>query len=98
MHIAVSWDIHGGGETWNLINSQLYAVLAPYHPYRPLNTLYVLSATEAQRTAIVTALQVAAKAAPVTTHVAVTPLMVGGVYDGYLPQDAWAELNARTST
>lgn len=98
MHFIVSWDIHGTGETWNHINSRLLLVLSPYNPVRPVNTFYVMRGDEYQRRTVINGLQDVARSALVTTHVIVSPLMSGGAYDGFLPANLWAELNARAAS
>lgn len=99
MHIAVSWDIAAQGQTWQHENNRLLDVIKPYSWVRPLNTFYVIQVADADaRKAILNGLQQAAQTAVFGTqvHVLVSPLMLGGSYEGFLPTSTWAELNART--
>lgn len=97
MHIAVSWDISAQNPRWGIINDLLLARIKPYSWVKPVNTYYVIKVLSAQqRVDITQALTQVAQSVPETVHFVVSPLMSGGRYDGYLPQNLWADLNERT--
>jgi len=97
MHIAVSWDISASGERWTEIDNQLKAPLTQYSWVKPLETFYIIKiGSEAERKNIKDALVQVATEVAETVHFLVTPAMIGGKYDGYLPKDTWPLINKRT--
>ncbi|GLS97884.1 hypothetical protein GCM10007918_51760 [Piscinibacter gummiphilus] len=97
MHIAVSWDITASGAQWAQIDERLRGVIQAYPWIRPLSTFYVVKIySEADRTQILNSMTSVAKSAGATVHFLITPAMVGGQYQGYLPADNWAKINERT--
>lgn len=100
MHILVSWDITNASDpgAWEMWNERLKEVIKPYSWVRPLNTVYVLQISdEFIRRAIINGLQSVSRQHNGYIHVLVSPPMVGGQYEGILPQNLWPELNARSS-
>lgn len=99
MHIVVSWDITNQNEpgAWNMWNERLKEVLKPYSWVRPLQTVYVVSIlNEGMRQMIIAGLQNVSRQANSYIHILVSPAMVGGQYNGVLPQNLWPELNSRS--
>ncbi|AQS61772.1 hypothetical protein A8L48_22570 [Rhizobium rhizogenes] len=100
VHILVSWDITNASEpgAWNMWNERLKEVIKSYSWVRPLNTVYVIEVpNEFVRRNIINGLQAVSRQHSGYIHIVVTPAMVGGQYDGVLPQNLWPELNARSS-
>ena len=98
MHIIVSWDIKTEQPKWNEVDEKMKAGLVGYSWVRPLTTFYVIRiSTETDRQRIRDRLLEVAKSAGVVVHFIVSPAMVGGTYDGYLPSDAWAKLKERSA-
>lgn len=96
MHIMLSWDISATGDRWQQINDQLLACIKPYSWVRPLHNTYVVQLISAeQRTSMTTALTNVAKTVPETVNFLMSPLMTGGGYQGWLPQDTWKAINLR---
>jgi hypothetical protein len=78
-------------------NERLKEVLKPYSWVRPLNTVYVVYVVnEATRQTIIQGLQNVSTQANSLIHILVSPGMVGGQYNGVLPQNLWPELNTRS--
>lgn len=97
MHIAVSWDIKAENPRWGIINERLLEKIKPYSWVRPVNTFYVIKVDSVERRVeIVKSLTQAAQGVPESVFFVVTPLMVGGRYDGLLPKENWDQLNERT--
>lgn len=99
MHIVVSWDITNASEpgAWSMWDERLKEVIQPYSWVRPLKTVYVISVpNEDSRRRIITGLQNVSHQALGHIHILVSPAMVGGQYDGLLPQNLWSELNTRS--
>ena len=97
MHVAISWDITASGELWKQIDERLRAAIQAYPWVRPLSTFYVVKIySETDRTLILNSMTTVAKSSGVTIHFLITPAMVGGQYQGYLPSDNWTMINERT--
>jgi len=97
LHVVVSWDISASGERWTTLNESLRGALQPYAWVRPLSTFYIVPIqSEYERTRIQDALVARAKAVSETVHILISPVMVGGQYMGYLPNDMWAKISERT--
>ena len=98
MHIAVSWDITASGERWTQIDERMRAGIQAYPWVRPLSTFYVVRIySDADRMQIQSSLTSVAGSAGVSVHFLITPAMVGGQYQGYLPADYWTQINERTT-
>jgi hypothetical protein len=97
MHMVVSWDIKTENPKWAEIDAKLKDALQGFSWVRPLTTFYVVRLTsDADRMTIRDRMLVIAKAAGVTVHFILSPVMAGGRYDGYLPADSWPKLNERS--
>jgi len=100
MHFVVSWDIHAQGARWSEIHNQLQACLAQYSWVKPLNTLYVVNVGSQfdgnQVVSNLTSVAQRAEATGVTVNFLATPLMSGGRYQGFLPQETWNAVNERS--
>ena len=97
MHITLSWDISATGDQWKTINDNLREQLQGYSWVRPLSTFYIVKVNSAeQRDNLVDALISVIKQSHEKIHFVVTPLMTGGGYNGWLPQDLWDKINERT--
>ena len=96
MHVMLSWDISAVGDRWQQINEQLLACIRPYSWVRPIHNTYVVQILWAeQRTSINGALTNVAKNSLENVNFLLSPLMTGGGYDGWLPQDTWTSINQR---
>jgi hypothetical protein len=97
VHVAISWDITGDGEPWKQIDERMRAAIQRYPWVRPLSTFYVVQiGSEGDRKILQDSLASVAKSAGTTVHFLITPAMLGGQYQGYLPADHWTKINART--
>ena len=97
MHIAISWDINAEDQRWKSIDRQMRKAIRQYSWVRPLSTFYVVEiSSKADRNIIVDNLLKVAESVSETVHFLATPLMASGLYDGYLPEDSWDEINERT--
>lgn len=73
-------------------------MIQPYLWVRPLSTFYVVKISgEPDRLAIQNSLVAVASSAGAIVHFLITPPMIGGQYQGYLPTDNWPLINERTS-
>ncbi|WP_422450692.1 MULTISPECIES: hypothetical protein [unclassified Endozoicomonas] len=99
MHLAISWDISAQNPQWDQLNNQMLAVLSPYSWVRPLSTFYVVRVNgEVDRHNIFNGLTAVAQSSTMNQiNFLISPLMSAGRYDGFLPQDAWVNINERTS-
>ena len=98
MHVAVSWDISAEGDRWKTIDERMRAAIDRYPWVRPLSTFYVVQIySESDRQQIQNSLVAVARSAGATVHFLITPAMVGGQYQGYLPTDHWAKISVRTT-
>jgi hypothetical protein len=96
MHVALSWDINASGARWTTINDALRGELKNYAWVRPLATFYIVNiSTAEQRDGIVDALSAVARRFSETINFVVTPPMIGGGYNGWLPKDLWDKINER---
>jgi len=74
------------------------AAIQAYPWIRPLSTFYVVKIYgEANRLEIQNSMTAVARSAGATVHFLITPAMVGGQYQGFLPADDWAKINERTA-
>ncbi|MCI0915277.1 hypothetical protein [Pseudomonas putida] len=97
MHVVISWDIHGQHH-WNEINEKLKACIASHSWVKPLNTLFVVKVWSVQdRDAIIEAMTNVARQHPSDVQFLCTPVMTGGSYNGWLPENMWNEINLRTN-
>jgi len=97
MHIVISWDISAAGARWTQINEQLQQQLVNFAYFKPLNTFYIVRVnSEQDRVNIRDALQRVSKAQVERVLLVVSPVMIGGSYDGLLPPDQWLKINELT--
>jgi hypothetical protein len=97
MHFVVSWDISASGTEWTTLNDRMRANLAPYSWVRPLTTLYVVQVAGQQVwDSILAGLTAVCQANPSKIYFIMTPLMNGGRYNGFLPENLWTEVNQRS--
>jgi hypothetical protein len=97
MHVVISWDISNKSK-WDELNEKLKACIANHSWVKPLTTLYVVKVVSIQdRDAVVAQLTEVARQNPNDVNVICSPLMSGGTYHGWLPQNLWAEINSRTA-
>ena len=97
MHIVVSWDISNAGDRHSDLNKAMREGLNGYSWARPLTTFYVVRVeSEADRATIRDRLLKVAEADSANITFVVSPVMAGGRYDGYLPNDMWEKLNKRS--
>lgn len=97
MHVAISWDITASGESWKQIDERMRTAIQRYPWVRPLSTFYVVQiGSESDRQILQNSLVAVAKSAGATVHFLITPAMLGGQYQGYVPADYWTKISART--
>lgn len=97
MHVALSWDISASGERWTQINNAMREQFKGYSWVRPLRTFYVIKVQSTDdRDALVNRIVEVTKGFTETIHFVVTPVMSGGGYNGWLPQELWDKINQRT--
>jgi hypothetical protein len=98
MHFVVAWEIKSEGARWQEIDNAMKEGLTGYSWVRPLRTLYVVSVKtqDSWDSFQKNLLNIAKKFLPNEVYFIMTPLMVGGSYNGYLPEDAWAKISIRT--
>ena len=98
MHFIVHWAAAPGKLVAPVTASAFQEALKPYSWVRPLPDFYVVSVpTSEQYQRIAEALRGIAERQQVqTTYLLVSPPMTGGRYSGFLPQNLWPELNARS--
>ena len=97
MHFAVSWDIKVSGEEASRLNVQLKEKISPYPWVQALSNFYIVR-VDSQETwdKILKELQAIGLANPYKVNFVITPLMVGGRYNGILPQNLWGEINQKS--
>jgi hypothetical protein len=96
MHFVVSWDISETPQR-QYIEQQLQQVLLPYVPIKPLTTFYIVQVlTQTEYSTIIQRLTAVAQVYPQWVRFVVTPLMVGGSYNGWLDAGYWPEIQRRT--
>ena len=101
MHFMVSWDIRGAGNNWTTVADQLTNQLGTYLEVDPLSTVYIVkTSSESGRSAILTKLEKMAESykqsSNITVWILASPLISGGSYSGWLPQDWWPKIQAMT--
>ena len=94
MHFVVSWDIGASGVEWANLDNKMREKLEPYFYACPLKTLCVVK-TESQQEwdSIYSELITICKANPNEVHFIMTPLMDGGRYSGFIPENLWEKMN-----
>lgn len=101
MHFLLSWDIHtenGNREKWREVNSQLRECIRGYSWVRPLRSLYIVRVSGPQEwQEIRDALVKVAESSTADINFLIGPLMSGGQYDGWLPEDIWPKVQKRTA-
>jgi len=96
MHFVVSWDIKAEGQEWDSINKEMKNCLSGYSWVRPLTTFYIVKvSSQSDWDSIQKNLVSIAKTAKKVNFI-MSPLMMGGRYDGWLPQDLWDSIRERT--
>jgi hypothetical protein len=97
MHVVVSWDIKSGSPSrWKVINEKLRDTLGPYSWVRALSTFYIVKLnSQDERKLLQEALTTSVKALPERVHFIISPVMIGGRYNGWLPKDMWEKVNKR---
>ena len=96
MHFILSWDINAEGTEWDKINSLLKDRIEEYSWVRPLRSFYIIRVSEPQDWhKIRDALIEVAKSSEIRIHFLIGPLMYGGEYDGWLPEDIWSAIEER---
>jgi hypothetical protein len=97
MHVVISWDIVGSNN-WEMINEELKACIASHSWVKPLNTVYVVKVASLQdRDMIMERFTYVARRYPNDVQILCTPIMSGGAYHGWLPENMWTEINLRTN-
>ena len=97
MHVVISWDISSAHQ-WGLLNDKLKACIASHSWVKPLNTVYVVNVMSLQdRDMIMERLTSVARQYPNDIQILCTPVMSGGAYHGWLPENMWTEINLRTN-
>lgn len=107
MHFILSWDIRdtdgewgSESEVWGEINAQLKECIDDYSWVRPLSTFYIVRVSGPQEWKRIKEdlIEVAeCYTAKAKIHFVISPLMVGGQYDGWLPNDIWPKIHKRTA-
>lgn len=100
MHCVVSWDIteSAGYPSRSVIDAMMVAAFQPYPKVHVLSTFYVVGLPgQPDYNWLQTRLTSIAQQYHGRVNFVMTPLMSGGAYTGYLPQNLWNELN-RLST
>ena len=105
IHFVLSWDIHTknrNGNTedreWGEVNSRLQECIEPYSWVRPLSTFYIVRVSGPQEwQEIRDALVRVAENSTADINFLIGPLMSGGQYDGWLPEDIWPKVQKRTA-
>jgi hypothetical protein len=97
VHFVVSWDISAQGQRRTTIDEALKKALGTHSWVRPLTTFYVVQVygTPAYDQ-VIDSLTRVAQAYPSDVHLVITPLMSGGVYNGFLPSNLWPEIQKRS--
>lgn len=97
MHIIVSWDIKAPAVRQEEINEQLRSAIKGYSWARPMGSVFIVRVSDNDaRKDLGRKLKDIAKQVPETVHVLISPGMVGGSYDGWLPKRMWDKINERT--
>lgn len=97
MHVVISWDI-SNKLRWEELNDRLKSCIASHSWVKPLSTLYVVRVASLQdRDLIMQRLIDVAKQNPNDINILCTPVMSGGSYHGWLPQNMWSEILLRTN-
>ena len=105
MHFVVHWEYQpspglapAGLSAAETIQHEFEAVLKPYSWVRPLTNFFVVNVpTLAVYQTVASALNAIPKKYPNQVFLIISPPMVGGLYQGFLPQTLWTELNIRSN-
>lgn len=98
MHFSLSWDIRDADGEWDEINAQLKECIDDYSWVRPLDTFYIVRVSGPQEWKQIRAdLIGVAKRFTDKIYIVISPLMVGGQYDGWLPETIWPKIEKRTA-
>ncbi len=94
MHFVVSWDIRASGIEWTNLDNKMREKLDSYFYTRPLKMLYIVKADSQQEwDSIYTELIAVCKDNANEINFIMTPLMNGGRYSGFIPENLWEEVN-----
>ena len=99
MHFVFSYDIKDSSEiVRNQITEEIKAALKPHSWVRPLTTFYIVKVKAAPAwNDIRSRLVEVAKNHPKKLNFVMSPLMQGGTYNGWLPQDMWSKIRERAT-
>ena len=97
MHFVVAWNIKTPSPQATQFVDSMREVLKPYSWVRPLNDFYIVQIpSQDEYNSIINKLQDIANQNPVAINIIMSPPMVGGRYNGWLPKNLWDEINERS--
>jgi hypothetical protein len=99
LHFVLSWDISTPGfPPRDTIENEMLRPLAALQFVRPLTTFFVVQVSSQQSwNSLLEALTRVAQRYPGRVNFIMSPLMTGGIYNGFLPGNLWTAINARVA-
>lgn len=98
MHFVLTYDLSLKDEERRDAEERIDEVLSPYQHTRKLTTFFIIHVNSySDWTLIRSNMSEIAQDLNGALHYIMSPLMSGGRYDGYLPQNDWNDINAITS-
>lgn len=98
MHFVMSYDLSATGTRRTEIEEQMRTILSPYRYVRRLTTFYIIHVNNNNESETIRRqLSDLSNRIDERLHFIMSPLMEGGYYNGILPEDQWAEVNAITN-
>lgn len=97
MHFIAAWEINSGAQETLQIDGELRSILKPYAWVRPLKSFYIVTVDSKETwNKVLLGLQGVGRKHERKVSLVISPLMVGGRYDGLLSKDLWDAINMRT--
>lgn len=98
MHFVMSYDLSATGTRRTEIEEQIRTILNPYRNVRRLTTFYIIHVNNNNESETIRRqLSDLSNRIDERLHFIMSPLMESGFYNGILPEDQWAEINAITN-
>lgn len=97
MHFVLSYDLSADGKRRTELEEQIQTIINPYRHVKRLSTFYIVRVNNnVEWTTIWRQMTNLSQGIPERLWFIMSPLMEGGHYNGILPEDQWADINAIT--
>ena len=94
MHCVLSYDLAAEGEKRITIEDKIASILSEYKNVKRLNNFFIIHVQgQEQWENLLKSLTEYLQPMPERAHFILTPPMIGGVYNGLLYANDWAEIN-----